>query len=164
MGGSGSSSKMARELKGKSRPLAIIRLRLFRVLVNTPICRNYCRIRHVKVLENTAFSRALSFVSIHFFINMIFYRTGALHLKGACPIEKTIQFAGVNCSESYASALSLAKDAAAPAKNIFVIARLHGAHDDLTRAGGCVNKVALSQVNADMIAEIAVVADCVKAH
>ncbi len=45
MGGSGSSSKMARELKGKSRPLAIIRLRLFRVLVNTPICRNYCRIR-----------------------------------------------------------------------------------------------------------------------
>ena len=46
MGGSGSSSKMARELKGKSRPLAIIRLRLFRVLVNTPICRNYCRIRH----------------------------------------------------------------------------------------------------------------------
>ena len=47
MGGSGSSSKMARELKGKSRPLAIIRLRLFRVLVNTPICRNYCRIRQL---------------------------------------------------------------------------------------------------------------------
>ena len=47
MGGSGSSSKMARELKGKSRPLAIIRLRLFRVLVNTPICRNYCRIRQI---------------------------------------------------------------------------------------------------------------------
>lgn len=45
--GSGSYSEMARELKGKkNRPLAITRLRLFRVLVNTPICRNYCRIRH----------------------------------------------------------------------------------------------------------------------
>ena len=69
---------------------------------------------------------------------------------------------GVNCS--YASAMSLAKDAAAPAKNVFVIARLHGTHDDLTCAGRGVNEVALSQINADMIAEVAVVADCVKAH